>query len=691
MTKTAIFAKPPIGTFKAILWKELCENLKWAVIGMLGMAAGLTYKLNILDEQLRGGNSGTDAVSFLFEATVAGGALVGLLIGGAQTLPENRGDKWGFLAHRPVSRSTLFWGKASSGILLYSIATGLPLAGALLWMSWPGHLPIPFDWRFTLPGLADLLYGLVYYFAGFLTGMREARWYGSRALGIGAAVACFALQTGATEFWQAAAASAVGMLVVGTAARSTFVAGGRYETQTRTGRAAVAISVGLGITVVGVFVLSFVMNFLEPRFEPRTTEYTVTTDGAVVKTVSQNNEIVAVSDLQGHPLERYQNSSARNALGVEVLSAEPSPLRIFGWRYRSTERIFNKMRPAGSDYNRGPVSWYYVHRFNLIAAYENQSGRLLGWMGPDGFSQGDAMPRPFEGPLKNPQWYGNPQALLMFENAVYRLDLDQRQVEEAFVPQPEEVIVGVDVPHYTASTLATYGDLARFEVISTTKRVIVQLRDGTTLLDVPHDPNAKGYVELHVYRPMRAPGMPTFLWYRSYSRNAAGERQLDQVSKFDAAGTVTEHYALPETGLVWRTSQAQTVILSAIAPLGAQVIADIAGAIRRARIGNAGAGFRPLQITSWVVAGLASLISAFAVFSRGRTYAFSPRRLRFWIGVALVLGPLVFFMMLALIEWPALERCPACGKKRVVTLEHCEHCREPFAPPTMDGTEIFEN
>jgi len=58
--------------------------------------------------------------------------------------------------------------------------------------------------------------------------------------------------------------------------------------------------------------------------------------------------------------------------------------------------------------------------------------------------------------------------------------------------------------------------------------------------------------------------------------------------------------------------------------------------------------------------------------------------------LTVLLGPLAFFLMIAVVEWPAMERCPSCGHHRIVTNELCEHCRQPFAPPAMDGTEIFD-
>jgi len=61
-----------------------------------------------------------------------------------------------------------------------------------------------------------------------------------------------------------------------------------------------------------------------------------------------------------------------------------------------------------------------------------------------------------------------------------------------------------------------------------------------------------------------------------------------------------------------------------------------------------------------------------------------------WTAIGFVLGPLGVLLMLSLIEWPVRETSPACGRKRVVTRERCEHCDAPFAAPPVDGTEIFE-
>jgi len=685
-----MLSSPPVGIFKAVLWKELRENLKWAVAGFIAMSAGLAYKFSFFVQQLRGGNTSYEGYAGAFEVTILGAALIGLSLGLAQTVFENRGDKWGFLAHRPLSRSTLFWGKAVAGTALYVAAAVIPVALALLWMSGPARLPIPFDWRLALPNVADLLCGLVFYFAGFLTGMREARWYASRALGIGAPFVCFFMESDFARFWQAAAVCLAGVLVVGTAAWSTFVAGGQYRVQSRIGRAAVGISMGLGVAAIAVLAIGALMGFfLDLSFPSRSTQYAVTTDGAVVKTVTNNDEIIEVTDVAGRPLDQYRSVPSRSALSVDVLSAESTSFRMPFDNYRSSRKVFTRLTPSRPDYFRGTVSWYYVHRLNLIEGYENESGRLVGRMGPDGFAPGNALPRAFEGPLRNPEGYGQPQALLMFEKAAYRLDLDQREVAKVFVPASDEVLREVSVPGYDGATLATYGEMARFELIATSKRAVIQLRDGTKLLDVPHPVEAKEWSEITAYRPMRAPGMPTFLrysGYRSFEPTPGRRVPFDQIFRFNGEGSITQNLYLPFVGFRANTGAREIVILSLTAPVGAHVLVEVVARIR----GYYEALPGTLMAIRWTVVLFIAFASAAAALSVGAKYNFSRNQLLTWGAITFVLGPGGLLIMLAVLDWPALEACPVCGRKRVVTAEHCEHCQAPFAAPPMDGTEIYD-
>lgn len=319
-------------------------------MGLLGLSAGLTYQIQgLIANSISGSASYGDELASLYTATTFGGALVGILLGLAQSIPENRGDKWGFLAHRPVRWSTLFWGKVVSGVVLYALATGIPLAGALVWMLVPGHYPLPVDWSIALPGVVDLLCGLSYYFAALLTGMRDARWYGSRALGFGAAFVCSAMSSSVASFWPAVALSALGILVVGAAAWGTFTTGSRYEAQPRASRMALSVSIGAGIVLVGGIAVAIIMSFLQDTSSVPYTDYTVTSDGAIAQTVSEDSQIVEMNDLESKPIEKYKDALARsqklragvispNAMGVGEQERDT--------RYRSTSRLYIKLRPS---------------------------------------------------------------------------------------------------------------------------------------------------------------------------------------------------------------------------------------------------------------------------------------------------------------------------------------------------------
>ena len=175
--------------------------------------------------------------------------MVGLLFGLLQILPEQRRDQWAFLVHRPVPRDVIFGGKVIAGLLLYLLATLLPAVITLAWRAMPGHIPAPFDMRLALPGLADILTGTAYYFAGLLIALRPARWYGSRVLPLPAAVICSFMVIAASEFWQALRRS-LSRCYHGSGRLGKFRTSGDYGSQTKAAKAGLATILYAGVVVV---------------------------------------------------------------------------------------------------------------------------------------------------------------------------------------------------------------------------------------------------------------------------------------------------------------------------------------------------------------------------------------------------------------------------------------------------------
>src|SRR5712692_3529058 len=152
---------------KSLIWKELCENLKWAALPtiVIGGIMAVLAPPSLMDD---GG--------LLIVALIA--ALFGAMLGFLQAHSEASGDKRSLLLHRPLTRSQIFLAKALAGVGLYLLALVMPFASEVVLAATPGHIAEPFGWPMVLPWLADVLTGIVYYFAGMLAAQREARWYG---------------------------------------------------------------------------------------------------------------------------------------------------------------------------------------------------------------------------------------------------------------------------------------------------------------------------------------------------------------------------------------------------------------------------------------------------------------------------------------------------------------------------------
>ena len=698
-------------TFAAMFLKELREGLRSFLASFAVVAIGLWFSLT-MQRLMSASGAVVATATFTVSLFTIISALAAPVIGGAQSVREARGDKFGFLTHRPVRRSTLFWGKAAAGIVFYLVAAGVPLAFATAWLAAPGHRPMPYDPRMALPDIADLLSGIVYYFAAMLIGMRESRWYKSGLLPGGAALTCSAYVVAASSFPQAVAGIVLAAAVVGAAAMGTFVAGGGYGQQSRGSRLALGVTVEAGLPIVfgiviGIAGLAATFRRPENR-EGRTTAYAIAGDGAVVQMVTTQKifppkrEIVAVNDLAGHPLEHYGDSVARANLTAGVISTAALPLNPEGHYfdavrspgYRGTGDLFLQIIAplTPSRVTSSELSWFYMRRLGLIAVYQNQSARLVGWVGPDGYSVGEAMPaHRFEGALRpyTEIWYSQP--LLAFPTEVYRLDLQRPSIRKVFTAPAGEEILGAVGSGDSTSTMTTYGARAQFDAIGTTQNVYVQSPDGTPQLTVPRDPRAAGYGDVVVARALNAPGSPTFFWYHPAFGTLTTNQSSTETGRITAYGgdrRVLSQVTLPPdtAGPAKQTDWSDIAAAALMQPLGQKVARAL---YRRVKDPHAPPR-RTDALLDVSVPILSSLVSAALAFLIGGVWAFERRRRWLWVGLGVALGPLGVLLMLSLIGWPTRERCATCSRKRVVTRMRCEHCDAPFPPPAPDGTEIFE-
>src|ERR1017187_8185879 len=114
---------------KALIQKDLRENLKVAVIGLLifsllliqAYQTCLATLTNLITRNMSGQMNALQpllAHSLLIETTFFCG-LFGAALGWLQTRNEAHRDLWAFLIHRPITRTGIFWGKTVAGLGLY--------------------------------------------------------------------------------------------------------------------------------------------------------------------------------------------------------------------------------------------------------------------------------------------------------------------------------------------------------------------------------------------------------------------------------------------------------------------------------------------------------------------------------------------------------------------------------------------
>jgi hypothetical protein len=174
---------------KALALKELREVLPIAALGLgvqLVLVAALVG-LKPLAVWLPVAGLGVPFQERVVSPTFATiGVGFTLLLGFRQSAWEAGQGTYKFLLHRPIRRETIFLVKLGTGAGVYLVCTLVPLALYAYWAAIPGHYPGPFEWSMT--GFAWRLCFLMplVYLGAFLSGLRPARWYGTRLLPLAA-------------------------------------------------------------------------------------------------------------------------------------------------------------------------------------------------------------------------------------------------------------------------------------------------------------------------------------------------------------------------------------------------------------------------------------------------------------------------------------------------------------------------
>jgi hypothetical protein len=682
---------------KTLIGKEFRENLKW--VPLPGLVVLLVFLIDKPDGPM------FDTTDAYFLCAIA--AVFGAALGFVQIFFEGHGDKRSLLLHRPLGPSRIFLAKTLAGVGMYLLALGIPFLCLESWLARPGNMPAPFHWRTSLPWLADILTGLVYYFAGMLVAQRDARWLGSRCLPLAAAIFCSCLVWTLTEFWQALAAIALFASLMSLAAWGSFVGGGEYARQPYLAKVGLAATLLAGLLLMSLFVKQMIGGGLGSEV---IYVCDLTRQGRVLVAAFRENEGKIGPWLDAHTGQEatdMKENVAENDM-MATWAAMETPLYE---SYRNSGRFYVV---CTNDSKPGTERWIYDQEQHRLLGYHKVYHHFLGSFGPTGFAPADEQPgEPFQGNLchRRFRWQASEQNLLAFPRAVYKVDYARRTIDLLFAPAAGETVAYAD---WWKDRLT---DNKKWAVISTDKSFHFLTESGAPEVTIPkvHDVAKDGYT---VCLGLLQSPVRYFAWYRTmpfepslrpeeyrskifhlyeYDRTGRELAALDHQQPSDVASRAKAFF-----GLATPMTEAATLVglseflrwqLRSEGGKHKPVLLDylhntrhyIPGTSRYER--NPG-GLIPGYL---VLILLTAAASALACFILARRFAFSPARRIGWALAGVLFGWAGLVLMLVLHDWPARIACPKCRKLRVVTRDICEHCGARHAAPPSDGTEIFES
>jgi hypothetical protein len=191
--------------FKALAIKELRESAGVIAIGVvaalyvLALLTGMRFLPFTFNSWITG--TGIPFVSDGFSSAyvlVIGGLAVAL--GLKQSAWEAGQGTYSFLLHRPASRRAIFGTKLVIGGGLVWLVGGLLVLLYAWWSASPGNSATPFYWSMTAPAWQLWACVSLVYLGAFLSGIRPARWFGTRLFPLVAA-AVLAVSVWLISWW----------------------------------------------------------------------------------------------------------------------------------------------------------------------------------------------------------------------------------------------------------------------------------------------------------------------------------------------------------------------------------------------------------------------------------------------------------------------------------------------------------
>jgi hypothetical protein len=201
---------------KALAYKELREVFGITAAALAGYLILVVSLLGAkVFDWVPGIPPGTSEVPFLGGEFLGFFTFVSVLfavaLGFRQSAWESSQGTYLFLLHRPINRDAVFLVKLATGLGLLLGCSSLAIVLYALWAATPGHHPGPFAWSMTESAWQRALLMPLLYLGAFLSGLRPARWFGTRLMPLIASVVLVILLN-YPSWWPAGCAATVALV-----------------------------------------------------------------------------------------------------------------------------------------------------------------------------------------------------------------------------------------------------------------------------------------------------------------------------------------------------------------------------------------------------------------------------------------------------------------------------------------------
>ncbi len=666
---------------KALIWKELRENFPWALLACFAMLLAEIYSVSAKFDP--GSADGFSLCASLFlMATSLGCPLVGAALGALQILPEQRRDQWAALLHRPAPRGVIFLGKAIAGLLLYFFATLIPFAAATGYVAMPHEFPAPFVPGMMIPGLTDLVPGVVAYFAAILLCMGRGKWFGARGMAVLAFVGVLYLHVAAG--WSYPILTLIALLLFAVAAWGAMLANGPAGAMPLAARISQAIVVLAGAQTALMLLALSAFHLAQSR-NPNDYffmgEFVILDDGRVIEMRGANPD-EPYSDLDGKPIELGPDESPNSFFELPV-AGPLFPLMLSGGEHRRNINRYAATIPIAPE---APEYWFLLTRDYYLVGYDKLSHRCIGFLDRQGFKPPGSHLVPFATPVAEPPgpWAWGSTQMLVSGSRVYLVDFSERSMNLVFDGGPSAV-----------QGAALFGDnfnRRNFIAVAVDDQIRILDKSGNQLFSFPLPGQGRDFNwcsigankagdRISVQTSQEDPNFPASRGYESYAAN---------LYVYDAKGTLLHTYSM--AGHKPATFEWSRGLPRYCVPPAAAVVSEIYSRFHPGVVyydPNWLPLFLPFQ-RPWTVLLVIASILAIAAFFRAWYAGLSLRSAAGWTAFTLLLGPAGFIAFLSLADFPVRIRCPFCGHKRAIRMENCPHCRQPWTMPQRNGSEIYD-